>query len=64
MSAMRLSELGIIPPEAIAVTEVWIDGIYYELSDDGDTLIRMPASNERRETTLRLLRETKSGPHL
>jgi len=52
-----------MPPGAIAVTEVWIDGIYYKLSDDGDTLIRMPVSNERRETTLQLLREIKSGPY-
>jgi hypothetical protein len=53
---MRLSETFIVGiPGLISVQDIWIDGVHYELGDDGDTLIETPESDEQRSERLRLI---------
>ena len=38
---MKLSDLGFVPPPGtISIEKIWLDGVRYDLADDGDTLIK------------------------
>jgi hypothetical protein len=47
---MKLSdlELGSMPGIS-SIENIWIDGVHYELADDGDTLIETPEIGEQHE---------------
>lgn len=52
---MRLSELNILPTHpVISIGPIWIDGVCYEVGDDGNTLIEM-AESEAQEARYRIL---------
>jgi hypothetical protein len=51
----RLSEMNILPSHPIiSIGPIWIDGVCYELGDDGDTLIEMP-EDEAQKASDRIL---------
>jgi hypothetical protein len=55
---MRLSDLELGNMRGVtSIENIWIDGVHYELADDGDTLVKTPESDEQKTERRRLAKE-------